>query len=138
MRSSSLMQGIVIASLASGPLFVAANLLAVPLFVPNPPSGMGSWSLGLTVFLLLPVLLVGFLLGFVPNLVGALAMAALAERHASARPMVAWIAAGAMMGAAIGLAFGADEPLSLFPVIATSAVCAAICRAVGRREIGPG
>ena len=136
MPRSSLMLGVAVASAAAGPLFAATILLPVALFDPGPPAGITAAGLVGFLYLMVWALLFGFAIAFIPNLIGTLAMAALAERHAAARHPAAWVAAGVVLGAAIAWLFGANDALTMLPFLSTSAACAAICRAVGREEIG--
>ncbi len=121
----------IIASTAAGPLFLlsltgAMLYLQLPEPIPVDPNAL----LGIGAALV-PAFVVGFLLAFLPNLLGASLMATLAELHEGARTPFAWTAAGALAGTGIAAAFTdfSGDWSSAFALILTSAVCARICRA---------
>jgi len=121
----------IIASTAAGPLFLlsltgATLYLRMPEPIPVDPSAL----LGIAA-MLVPAFVIGFVLAFVPNLLGASAMATLAERRDAARAPFAWTAAGALAGTGIAALFADfnDDRSVAFALILTSAACARICRA---------
>lgn len=124
----------IIASTAAGPAFVLSLAAAwLYLQVPRPipfefdPVDLVGSGIGFMVM----ATIFGFLLALLPNLAGAALMAALAETNEMARDPIAWTAAGLLAGAGIAALTGGfeDNGPTAFAVIATSAICARICRA---------
>ncbi|HST37278.1 MAG TPA: hypothetical protein VLK25_11695 [Allosphingosinicella sp.] len=117
------------ASLVAGPVFVlsyAASLVYARL--PHPIVVDPETLLGLAT-ILLPATIVGFMIGYCVNIVGALIMAALSNHIRLVREPPAWVAAGAAIGGSIAFlldGYGRDGPA--FALIATSAICAGLCR----------
>jgi hypothetical protein len=123
----------IVASAAAGPIFLV-SLFAAILYLQMPsaiPFGAGEaaallWASAL----LVPSFVIGFFLALLPNLVGASAMATLAESVEEARAPIAWVAAGALGGAGIAVltsGFGSDPPIA-FALVVTGGLCAGLCR----------
>ena len=117
------------ASLVSGPVFLlsltaALAYMTLPDPVPLEPSALFAVALAL-----IPATIVGFVLAFVPNMLGAAMMAWIAEAHEAARDPLAWAAAGALLGTGLAAMFTGVLSPGGFATILTSAVCARICRA---------
>jgi len=117
------------ASLAAGPVFLL-SLIAAMVYVtlPAPIPLDASAAIGIPLALI-PAMIVGFVLAFVPNLLGSAVMAWIAEGHEAARDPLAWVAAGALIGAGLAASFSGLQSPGGFATIFTSAVCARICRA---------
>jgi len=117
------------ASLAAGPVFLLSLIAAAGyMTLPQPIPIDSSAAIGIPMALI-PATVVGFVLAFAPNLLGSAMMAWIAETHAPARDPLAWVAAGALIGAGLAAAFGGLQSPGGFATIFTSAVCARICRA---------
>jgi len=129
MSKSSLAPGVILACFAAGPLFMVSTALATLYTnLPNPIVVSSSELLGF-VAIIAPSIIVGGILALGPTMVGASAMRAFSERYEAARAPIIWTGMGALCGAALALALGAfsDSPAA-FGLIATSALCACICR----------
>jgi len=117
------------ASLAAGPIFLLSLIAALAyMTLPQPIPLDASAAIGIPLALI-PATIVGFILAFVPNLLGSAVMAWIAEAHEAARDPIAWVAAGALVGAGLAASFGGLQSPGGFATIFTSAVCARICRA---------
>ena len=129
MKDSSLAPGVMLACFAAGPLFVTSTALAM-LYAGLPePVLVSGRDLASFFAVLAPAFIVGGLLAILPTAVGASAMRALAERYENARAPIVWTSVGVVGGTAIALVFEAfSDPPVAFGLIATSALCARICR----------
>lgn len=118
-----------LASLFAGPVFLAAAGAAeLYLRLPATITITEADFVGF-VTMLVPAFFVGFILSFLPNMVGTLAMAWAAQRSELARWPFAWLAAGAAAGALIAAAVGLNpEASATFGLVFTSAMCAGLCR----------
>lgn len=118
-----------IAAASAGPLFVAAASAAdLYLRVPQPVT-VGAGEVAQFIAILLPAFLVGGIVGLVPIMLGTLVMTALAERFELARQREIWWLTGGAIGGALAFAFASPEvPQAAFALVATSAICAGICR----------
>ena len=117
-----------IASLVAGPVFLLSLIAAAAyLTLPQPISLDASVAIAIPMALI-PATIVGFVLAFVPNLLGSAVMAWIAETHQAARDPLAWAAAGALSGAGLAASFSSLQSPGGFATIVTSAVCARICR----------
>jgi hypothetical protein len=129
--SRSIRASVALASLAAGPIFVAsAGLAALYLQLPRAVDvTVGPANIIWLLLVPLPVVLAGFLLSFIPNLVGTCLMLLAGFQFQAARSRAAWLGAGALFGTLIAWeTTGFEEPATAFGLIATSACCAAICR----------
>ena len=118
--------GIGLASLAAGPIFVAASA-AADLYLRLPaPVVVDSQAVTLVTALLVPAMIVGAIISLPLNAIGAVAMLALGERIVAARAPLAWAIVGAACGAGIAAAFD-PEPQIAFALVATSAGCGWLC-----------
>lgn len=125
-RAPSLM----LACLVAGPAFVWTNIIAdAYLRLPRPIVASPHDIFGLLMFSLLAALF-GFVIALLPTSLGTLLMHNLGERVEAARAPLAWILAGGTIGAGLAMLFGAfpDLPETAFALVATSALCARICR----------
>ena len=128
MSPSSPGLGAAMASLAAGPSFVTLFVLE-SLYARIPAAIVVSPREILAVAaVMVPALLVGFLIAFVPNVVGSQLMEALSRRSDLARLPAAWTIAGAASGAAIAAAVSANDAMT-FVLAGTGAICARISRA---------
>lgn len=118
-------------SVFAGPIYVASFALAE--FCRQIPQ---AWPLSLEIVAAVVTTLVlsvigGFVLSLAPNLLGAGIMAHAADASESARSPLAWIGVGAVTGALFALPFSwigeRIDPLTMFPLVATSAACAGLC-----------
>jgi hypothetical protein len=129
MRYSGLAAGIGIASVAAGPVLVLTGALAtLYLRMPDPVVVPGGQAAGM-LFVLLPSVLVGVIVSFPVNAVGALLMASTGRFQGWARRRAAW----ALVGGALGTGFALWQdlfetaPAIGFAFAATSAICAWLC-----------
>lgn len=122
---------VALASLAAGPIFVASTALAA-LYLQLPRAVEVTVGPAQIIWLLLvpiPVVLAGFVLSFIPNMIGTGLLLLAGFEFRAARTRAAWIGTGVLFGTAIAWeATGFDEPATAFGLISTSACCAAICR----------
>ena len=118
-----------IAAAVAGPLFVL-SVAAAELYLRLPqPIVIRDEEFVQFVAILPPAFLVGGVIGLVPIFLGTAVMGALADRFEAARSPLAWAAAGALCGAGLVLLFASWSDHSIaFALVATSTVCAAICR----------
>jgi len=127
-RNGPVFAAVFVASLAAGPIYVATGLVAAALFAPpEMAAGMiGDYKLLLIILFL--AMAVGFFLAFIPNIVGTVAMARLAERWPPARTPVAWAAAGLLLGGLIVTAKSSHGSVGIDSecLLATSVACALI------------
>jgi hypothetical protein len=117
-----------IASAAAGPLFLASFAAASAyLQLPHP---IVVRAQDLDFGLVMAATMAGFIIGFLPNLVGSAVMKAIGDTNAAARSAALWTAVGAAAGTAIALLFYGPQPdpTGSFAFIATSAICARLCR----------
>lgn len=127
MRAGSPLPAVTAASIVAGPLFltsaaVASLYLELPKTIVVGPEQF-TWFL----LTLVPSLLFAFLPAFVLNLIGSSLMIGLTGMGRSALPPEAWLAAGAAIGSGVAASFGAGPEIA-FALVATSALCAWICR----------
>lgn len=119
-------RGVLLATLAAGPLFV------LPLVVVLPSAPNGAAQAAPALLLMLPFSIVfGALISAIPNLLGATVLGALGAGNIGARLPVFWALAGAGAGALIEWAFTATQPDGGGPTLllaGTGAGCALICR----------
>ncbi|HYI39478.1 MAG TPA: hypothetical protein VE053_04080 [Allosphingosinicella sp.] len=88
-----------------------------------------SAQIALLLLVPVPVVLAGFILSIVPNMIGTAFLLLAGFQFPAARKRAVWIGTGALFGTAIAWAtIGLDEPAAAFGLISTSACCAAICR----------
>lgn len=131
MSSSRLRLGAPLAAAAAaGPVFVAISTAAA-LYLQSPqPVTVTETDVVQFVALLLLAIPVGAILGLVPTMLGMLMMSALADRFVLAGEPEIWCLAGAAAGVGLAVAFGAwpHLPEAAFALVATSAICAGICR----------
>ncbi|HEX4738329.1 MAG TPA: hypothetical protein VH331_12295 [Allosphingosinicella sp.] len=122
-------RGIGLASLAAGPIFLTANAAAwMYLQIPK-PIAIGPSDLLLFVGLCIPAAVFGCILSILPNLIGSGLMVAMGDALPAARSPEVWIVAGGLAGLGIAAAMSfAQSPSSGFALVATSAICARICR----------
>lgn len=122
---------IVLASLAAGPAFVASTALAA-LYLQLPGAvdvTVGPAQIIWLILMPIPVVLVGFVLSIIPNIIGTGVLLLAGFQFTAARTRAAWIGTGALFGTAIAWATtDFAEPATAFGLISTSACCAAICR----------
>ena len=124
-----------VASLASGPAFIAFYIFAtLYLQLPNPVVVRLEYLAAFAV-LLMPAAIAGFVLGIGPTFLGALLMTALARDGAAGALPQSWALVGG--GAAYAVASIAwpiqGEQAIVFALVATGAFCALVCW----RLIGP-
>lgn len=120
---------IILPCVAAGPLFLVSTALAAfylqlpePLVVPLDVAG-------LFVMILVPSVIVGSLLSFVPNWIGSRLLLLIGEILPASRSRLVWLGAGILLGSLIAwLASAFDSPPIAFGLIATSACSAAISR----------
>jgi hypothetical protein len=120
--------GIGIASLAAGPVFLAALGLAalgsgVQTIVVEPGEVVGA------IALLLPATAFGMIIAFLPNLAGTAAMLAFGRHHEAGQMPAMCALAGAALGGGATCRWAETAPLVTFAFAATGAICALICRA---------
>lgn len=84
----------------------------------------------------MPSALVGFLLTYLPNAIGASLLASAGEVNRVGREPIVWMATGAASGLLLAIVFGgsSDSGIWTFATVSTSTVCAALCRAQTRWE----
>jgi len=92
-------KGVIIASLTAGPI-VALPPIAVAIVVQ--PDDWGR-SIGAMAGVLLFALPIGFIVSFLPNLIGAMVLARIGRTNIAARLPILWLLAGAGLGAALGI-----------------------------------
>ena len=125
------------ASIAAGPLFLAFSAGAfLYLQIPHTITFVAE-DLGIFMVMMLPATFVGFILAFVPNLLGSAVMATIGDSAEWGRSPLAWTLAGGLAGMALVLLFAPREApfagfdqeggAGAFALIATSAICARIC-----------
>jgi hypothetical protein len=122
---------VILASLAAGPIFVVATALAAAyLQLPRAlDATVDPHGIAALILLPIPVVLFGFILSFVPNLIGTALLLLAGFEFPTARTRAAWIATGALFGTGIAWqTTGFEVPAAAFGLISTSACCAAICR----------
>jgi ABC-type thiamin/hydroxymethylpyrimidine transport system permease subunit len=118
------------ASAAAGPMFLLSLAAAEAYkFLPQPIPFDPTYL----VFLiwLVPAFVVGFIISFVPNAIGAHLLSKAGEVSEAAREPLIWIGAGAAAGFGLALLFRTfqySDP-GTFALVLTSASCAGICRA---------
>ena len=128
-RTGSLSDGIAAAMLSAGPIFVAMlGLHEAYRRFPGPIDTVSAGDLLLMIPMAPAVIAIGGVLSIPAILVGGLTMRALGTAFAWTRLPLLWIVAGAGFGVAIACLFARESPPSAFALIATSALCAGICR----------
>lgn len=123
-------KGFIVASIAAGPVFVASFAAAL-LYAQVPhaiPVEIGFADLGVVAFMAPIVVVAGFLLSLIPNLVGAAAMTAISGRHPLGRAPLLWVLAGGAIGGLLAWLMQIPDGPTAFALVATSALCARICR----------
>ncbi|MEA3048982.1 MAG: hypothetical protein QOG84_818 [Sphingomonadales bacterium] len=86
------------ASAAAGPVFVLSLAAAqIYSFMPEPVP-IDPASLAMTLALLIPAAVAGFLISFLPNAIGAHILSRAGEFSETARAPISWIAVGAALG----------------------------------------
>ena len=130
-KQGTLAPGVILAGAVAAPLCILLTGLAhLYLQLPAPITIEWEALLSGTFMSLVPVLTIGVLISLPVNILGSAIMAGLSRRFEWARSKLSWIFAGTLAGAAvawlIGQAFIAGE--FAFGLIATSAVCAGLCR----------
>lgn len=121
---------LILACLVAGPVFVWTNMLAdLYLRLPQPILISPNDIAALLIFSLLATLF-GFVLALLPTSLGTLLMHSLGEHVEAARTPLAWTLAGAAIGGGLAMLFGTwpDSPATALALVATSALCARICR----------
>lgn len=118
-----------IAAAVAGPLFVL-SYVAAELYLRIPqPVVVQDQEFVLFLAVMPSTFLVGGVIGLVPIFLGAAVMGALADRFEAMRSPFAWAAAGASCGVGLVLLFASWTDYSIaFALVATSTVCAVICR----------
>jgi hypothetical protein len=120
-----------LASLVAGPIYVVSFALSE--YCRQIPQSVSITfeSAPFVVVTLVFSVIGGFFLSILPNLLGAGMMAHAADASESAQSPLAWVGAGAVIGALIALPFSwigeRIDPLTMFPLVATSAACAGLC-----------
>jgi len=118
-----------LASLAAGPIFAVSTVsaafhLELPKAIEVDPAHIAP-----LLMLIVPVVLVGFVLSIVPNMVASRLLYLTGVLYPKARAPFIWVAAGAALGTLVAWLFtDFAEPSFSFGLITTSACCAAICR----------
>lgn len=119
-----------LASAVAGPLFAALlGLAAVYLQLPRPIT-IDPAVAGIAVLIAFPALFVGFALAFVPTLIGSMMLSAIADRDEHFRLPELWMVVGGLAGTGLAWLAGlrGGEPAIIFALVATSAICAGLCR----------
>jgi hypothetical protein len=134
-RESSLFTPL-LASAAAGPVFVLSLAAAQVYSLMPEPVPIDPTALVMILLLLVPATVVGFLISFLPNAIGAHILSAAGEASEAARAPISWIAVGAALGFGLAMMFGAppDGGPVTFALVFTSAACAGLCRARTRWE----
>lgn len=130
-RIGSIHKGVMLASLTAGPIFLTAAALAfLYLTIPAPIVIRGDELAGFMGLLLLASVF-GFIIALLPNLIGAAAMVALADRCVAARLPVVWTLVGGGIGLVTAALLGSEiaAPAFSFGLIAAAAGSARLCRA---------
>jgi len=128
-RSSPSFTPVALASLTAGPVFFVSTALAATYLQLPRPVIVDPAAIVALIVMLVPLILVGFFLSIMPNLIGSSLLLVVGAAIPAARARPVWIATGALSGAAIaGLTDMLAEPAYAFGLILTSASCAAICR----------
>lgn len=128
-RTGSLSKGISLALFLAGPIFF--TMLGVYEVASRFPQAIILPGLKIAVVLPMIMLLAAVFGAFVSlpaNLIGGLAMGALSERYSWLRPPLVWTLAGMLLGVLIAATCAHGSPQAAFALIATSAICASICR----------
>lgn len=128
MRSAhSAKGGIIIATLAAGPLFVAG--LAIGAWLTDPAKVLDPNTLpAARVLFLLPFAMIfGALPAVAPTVLGATLLHWLGERNIAMRLPVVWVIVGALASGSAIVAFGGD-PATIVAFPFTGGSCALICR----------
>ena len=123
----------VVASTVAGPIFVIVAAFAETILLVPQPIGVSADEAAAFFVILLTAEIVGFFLAIVPNLIGTSLLSGAAGHNQTARMPETWVGAGAASGALLAAAVGAAG-ITAFALIATSASCAAICRALVRLD----
>jgi len=129
-----LLAGIVVASLAAGPVFFIAGTLLSPV-IASPGGEVFRWAEGqaLPILLLLSVRY-AFLPALLPMTLGAAAMAVLGAMFRRARAWLAWLLAGAILAgiACLLLPDLLEFRLLAVALLITGMLCGLVCRAFVR------
>ncbi len=125
MKIGRLAVGILIATLAAGPIFVLPFIgMGLIRGDTTAPSALAQ-GLAISAF----AIPYGAMLAILPNVLGAAAMVWAGGQLPLARSWIAWASAGLVSGALLGLLIGTGGPLMLGW---TGLWCALICRAMAR------
>jgi hypothetical protein len=128
-RTSPAYGSIALASLAAGPTFLVSTGLALAYLQLPRPVAVDPAQIAPLVLLLVPAIAIGFVLSFIPNLIGSSLLRFIGSAFPTVQARPVWIGAGALVGAAVAWSIGAFAgPAYAFGLIFTSACCAAICR----------
>lgn len=122
---------IIVAAAVCGPATVTAYYLAwLYLQLPDPVT-IYPQALGIFTAMTLPVLIGGFLIGFMPIMVCTTVLAGLADKHRALRDPLAWTAAGIAIGGALGAMSWQIAPdfATVFAIVAGAAITARTARA---------
>lgn len=127
--------GVIAASVAAGPIFLLATLIAEATFDRTLWGGIDQ-ALSTMAILSLFSVPFGFVFSFVPNLVGAWALSRLGCGNDAVRLPVVWALVGGVAAGLFAWAVNSDEAdaglIATFAV--TGAACALICRRPVRWE----
>ena len=125
MKGVSFLPGAVLASLAIGPLVALGGVL-VTVFSNSGGAG-GLWAAPVVIVLAAPV---GFVVSFLPNLLGAAALGWLGRGNIAGRLPVLWVLAGAGIGGAPVVALNPDVPApeAVAVLAGIGALSALLCR----------
>ena len=128
-KSGTLAKGISLALVVAGPIFVAMlSLYEAYLRFPHAIE-VPDASLIPAALMALPVISVlGAIISLPANLIGGLGLGALCERYGCLRPPPVWTIMGLSAGMLIAFVFSRENPQPAFALIATSTICARICR----------
>lgn len=126
-RPTHVIAGAMIASLAAGPVFLLALCFAAVLAaIPEPIVPQASWITA--TLIVIPAFIIGLIVSMVPNIICASVLSELATHAPEFRTPPLWAAIGGLVTGVPGILLEA-QPEILFPFIATSTICALLCRA---------
>ena len=126
----------IVPSASAGPVFLLSlSAAGAYSLIPQPIEIRPEYLLALAAALL-PALVVGFLLSYLLNAIGAYLLSLAGEMSEAAREPEIWIGIGAAAGLLLAMLFGAfpDSGVATFALVSTAAVCAGLCRAQTRWE----
>ena len=129
-RTGSRAAGIALATMLAGPVFITSIALASFFRMLPAPVVVSGQNILIYLALLIPSMIVGAFLAGLPNLIGTVALAALADTQDWARPLPVWMLTGAVIGMIITFVTAGprSDPATMFALVATSAICAGLCR----------